>query len=182
MGDVTQPGDFPSGRWDLTSFTMGAHHLPDLETVSRVVKQMDRITQPEGLVMVMDVARLRTARFTEHYVKFMGRDHLKRGLKKLFEDFHHSMYAAWTTREFKTVVPPASTRRWCRLVPFGLPTVQILLGLPVGRKRVFIRPGFSAQENPLIREWAPRWAKENGLQWTKESLAEFSLLRWGLFL
>jgi len=80
--------------FDLTSFTDAAHHMPDLATVGKVISEMDRVTKPDGLVMVMDLVRLRTAALTENYVGLLGADYLKMGLPYFFNQFRDSMYAA----------------------------------------------------------------------------------------
>ena len=68
LGDVTELDDVGRDEFNLASFTDAAHHMPDLETVGNVLREMERITKPDGLVMIMDLVRLRTARLTERYV------------------------------------------------------------------------------------------------------------------
>ena len=180
-GDVRKLDAFGSGRFDLASFTGAAHHMEDLDTVSYILREMDRITKPEGLVMLMDLARLRTAKLTERYVQSLGDDYVDRGLAEFLEDFRNSMYAVWTPDELRTAIPPRSRRLWAQLVPRGLPTIQIILGLPVNRSEVFIRPGFAARAHPLIQEWYPRWKQRVGESWARETLAEWKLMRLALF-
>ncbi len=175
--DATKLDAIGSGELDLASFTGAAHHMPDLETVAGILREMDRITKPQGLVMVMDLARLRTARLTERYVKTLGHDYVERGLPAFLDDFRNSMYAVWTPREFRTAIPTDSQRWWCHVVPRGIPTVQMIIGLPVGRKKVFVRPGFRAKEHPLIHQWYPRWEEQVSPVWAKETLQEFRLMR-----
>jgi ubiquinone/menaquinone biosynthesis C-methylase UbiE len=165
VGDVTRLGDFHTGEWDLASFTDAAHHMPDLHTVGCVLREMDRITKPEGLIMVMDLARLRTARLTERYVNTLGHDYVMRGLPQFFEDFRNSMYAAWSVRELHQAVPDNSRRYWCHLVPRGLPSIQVILGLPVGRKKIFVRSGFPwpPEQNPVPADMRGEWKM---MRWT----------------
>ena len=154
MGDITELQEMGDGEFDLASFTDAAHHMPDLATVGSVLGEMHRITKPEGLVMLMDLARLRTARLTERYVSVLGEDYVQRGLANFLEDFRNSMYAAWTADELRQAIPRDTRRYWCHLVPRGLPTAQVILGLPVGRKRPFFRSGapWTAENNPVPRE------------------------------
>lgn len=140
QGDVTSL-EIPAESVHLASFTDAAHHMPDLATVANVLAEMDRVTKADGLVMLMDVTRLRTEKLTERYVQLLGRDYKARGLPNFFEDFRNSMYAAWTVQELREAIPRDSNRLWCHLVPRGLPTTQIILGLPGGRQRVFVRGG-----------------------------------------
>jgi len=177
VGDITQLDSFPAGQLDLASFTGAAHHMPDLDTVAAIVCEMDRITKPTGLVMLMDLARLRTAKLTERYVNTLGQDYKDRGLGEFFDDFRNSMYAVWTPKELRGVIPTDSARWWCHLVPRGLPTIQVILGLPIGRDRPFLRRGFAADQHPLIQEWYPRWREEVSPNWADQTLHEWKLAR-----
>jgi ubiquinone/menaquinone biosynthesis C-methylase UbiE len=153
-GDATSLSDVPNATFDLASFTDAAHHMPDQGTVTSVLREMDRITKPEGIVMVMDLVRLRTARLTERYVRVLGHDYIARGLPDFFQDFKNSMYAAWTPAELAITVPSSTNRHWCHVVPRLLPTVQFILGLPIGRDKTMLRGGlpWAKGENPVARE------------------------------
>lgn len=153
-GDATNLADVEAGSCDLATFTDAAHHMPDLDTVRKVIEEMHRVTRPEGLVMVMDLVRLRTADLTERYVNLLGHDYIERGLPAFFDDFRNSMYAAWTAQELREAIPRDTDRVWCHIVPRGLPTIQVILGLPVGRRRPFIRSGvpWSKDNDPVPRE------------------------------
>lgn len=159
LGDVSQMMQVEDGEFDLTSFTDAAHHMPDLATVGKVLSEMDRVTKPEGLVMVMDLARLRTAALTENYVSLLGADYLKMGLPHFFNQFRDSMYAAWTCAELATAIPRNSRRIWCHLFSRQLPTLQIILGLPVGRQEAFLRKGYpwSSQDCPVPAKYRLDW-------------------------
>ena len=89
----------------------------------------------------------------------MGHDYIERGLRNFFEDFRNSMYAAWTAKELREAIPRDTDRWWCHIVPRGLPTIQLILGLPVGRKKVFVRSGFpwKPEDNPVPREMRMEW-------------------------
>lgn len=141
QGDVLRLGDIDAGRFDLASFTGAAHHLPGIDDVAQVLRQMDRIAKPGGLVMLMDLVRLRTADITERYVNIIGHDYRERGLPNFFDDFRNSMYASFTPEELRRAIPKGTGRRWCQLVPRGLPGAQIIFGLPEGRTELFLRDG-----------------------------------------
>jgi ubiquinone/menaquinone biosynthesis C-methylase UbiE len=168
VGDALELEGFRHGELDVATFMQAAHHLPDLNSVSRVLRSLDRITRPDGLIVVTDLARLRTAPLTERYVKAVGGDYRERGVPQFLEDFRHSMYAAWTPAELRQAIPADSRRYWCHLVPRGLPTAQVLLGLPVGRRQVFVRSGlpWRPADSPVPRDMGWEW----------------NLLRWGLAL
>ncbi len=176
-GDATRLDCFDDATFDLACCTDAAHHLPDLETVRMVLSEMSRVTGPSGLVMLMDLARLRTARLTERYIEVLGADYRDRGLSCFLEDFRNSMYAAWTPAELATAIPRETGRAWWHIVPRGLPSMQFLLGVPEEARGVFARKGFSAMEHPLVKEWTRRWTEMVGSDWTKENVQDWKVLR-----
>jgi ubiquinone/menaquinone biosynthesis C-methylase UbiE len=156
LGDATHLKDIADHTFDLCSFTDAAHQMEDvsvprmakncneadLEIVRKVLGEMDRVTKPEGLVMVMDLARLRNAGLTDAYVENLASDYDALGLQHFKRQFRDSMYAAWTFDELETAIPKNSSRVWFHLVTRLLPTLQIIVGLPVGRQALFLRKGF----------------------------------------
>ncbi len=159
LADITNLANVDSASADLTTFTDAAHHMPDIGVVRQVLEEMERVTRPEGLIFAMDLVRLKTERLTNRYVDLMGHDYVERGLPHFLEDFRNSMFAAFTPEELRQAVPPESKRTWRHWVPFGLPTTQLLIGLPVGRTRLFLRRG-----NPWTRETHPV-PKSMRLEW-----------------
>lgn len=167
-GDISDLTKFDNDLFDLTSFTDAAHHMPDLATVGKVLSEMDRVTKPDGLVMVMDLARLRTAALTEKYVENIGANYMEMGLPYFYNQFRDSMYAAWTYSELETAIPKNSRRVWCQLVSKELPTLQIILGLPVGRQEAFVRKGY-----PWLPDECPV-PKNHRLDWFFARMTLFS--------
>ena len=173
--DIRRLSDVDDKYFDLASFTDAAHHMPDILTVQAVLQEMDRVVKSDGLIMVMDLARLRTAGLTESYVSNLGRDYVDSGLPQFFDDFRNSMYAAWTTHELREAIPIDTDRFWCHLVPRGLPTIQVILGLPVGRKRLFLRRGFPwrAAQNPVPQAMRWEWQMlRQSLNWGSRTYIE----------
>lgn len=158
-GDIMKADALGAFEPELCTFTNAAHHLPNLAAVTEVLRQMDRITLPEGLVLLMDLVRLRSRAVTEEYVNTLGHDYCVRGLERFLEEFRASMYAAWTAEELHSAIPRDSARWWCHIIPRGLPSVQLVVGLPVGRKRVFVRSGFPwrPDQNPVPQEMRAEW-------------------------
>lgn len=154
QGDVLRLDDIEDAQFGLVSFTGAAHHLPGIKEVARVLQHMDRIAKPEGLVMLMDLVRLRTAAITERYIQIIGHDYIERGLPNFFDDFRNSMYASFTPEELREAIPTKSDRRWCQLVPRGLPGAQIIFGLPEGRTELFLRGGmpWPSGQGPVPKE------------------------------
>lgn len=159
QGSVLELEDIDDDQFDLASFTGAAHHLSGVDDVGRVLVQMDRIAKPEGLVMLMDLVRLRTAGITERYVDIIGHDYVERGLPNFFDDFRNSMYAAFTPEELSEAIPKNTARRWCQLVPRGLPGAQIIFGLPEGRTELFLRDGmpWPSGQGPVPKEMRGEW-------------------------
>ncbi len=178
QGDATQLNDFPDNYFDLTTYTDAAHHMDDIAMVRQVLNAMDRVTRPEGLVMVMDLVRLKTRPQTEHYVKMLASDYIQRGLTHFLADFRNSMYAAWTVEEMREAVPSQSSRRWVQWVPRLFPSMQIILGLPVNRKEVFVRPAWKV--NPLVEALTPLWEKTVSRSWARETRLQANLMRFSL--
>ncbi len=179
-GDATALCDLVNDSVDLASCTDALHHMPDLDTVTQVLGQMERVARPEGLVMAMDLVRLRTESLTEYYVKVLGSDYLERGLESFYDDFRNSMFAAWTADELFSAIPRDTDRWWCQLVPRGLPTVQVVLGLPIGRKNPFVRPAFGGGKNPIVQDWFETWAAEVSPKWANRTRSDCRIVQIGL--
>ena len=179
--DAVQPDESTAGKWDLVTFCHAAHHMPTIDMLAQVLRCMDHYAKRDGLVMVMDLVRLRTAKLNDRFVNVLGHDYLERGLQHYFKDFQNSMLASWTPAEMVSAVPRETRRWWCHLLPRGLPTTQILLGLPVGRKQVFVRSGWGVAGHPLFREWYSRWERQVSPAWAKETLHDAKLLWMTLF-
>jgi ubiquinone/menaquinone biosynthesis C-methylase UbiE len=180
QGDATGVPDIPDKTVSLASCTDALHHMPNLDTVTKVLREMHRITSPRGLIMAMDLVRLRNEALTEYYVNVLGGDYLQRGLESFFDDFRNSMFAAWTADELFSAVPRDTGRWWCQLVPRGLPTVQVLLGLPRGQRHPFVRPAFGGEENALVRDWYDTWSKDVGPKWAKRTRGDCRIVQLGL--
>ncbi|EMI53255.1 class I SAM-dependent methyltransferase [Rhodopirellula sallentina] len=149
QGDATQL-KFQDSTFDLCTMMDAIHHLPSLDVVSKSLNEMERVTKPDGHIVVMDLVRLRTRELTERYVKLVGSEYADLGLKDFYDQFQDSMHAAWTPDELASTVPADSHRNWIQIVPRGLPFAQFLFGLPVGQNDVFQRAG-SPWKTPPVR-------------------------------
>ena len=179
-GDIVNLNEIAADQYDLASCLNAMHHLDDLDQVRRVFLEMNRVTRPDGLIVVLDLVRLRTASLTERYVQLLGADYRKRGLESFYNDFHSSMFAAFTADELQSAIPHDTGRWWCQLVPRGLPTAQIVLGLPEGRRRLFLRKGWAMEQHPLVRQWSSRWQEAVGERWARETRWDCRLVELGL--
>ncbi len=164
VGDATRLTDFSDGQFDLTTMMDAAHHLPNLEMLAEVFRELDRVTAADGLVVVMDLVRLRTQAITERYIELLASDYVERGLPAFKQDFEDSMYAAWLPQEIRQSVPKNSARRWIHIVPRGLPFAQFIIGLPKHRKQIL-----------MSRE--PLWNSQNKIPLTGPNLADYKIAK-----
>ena len=179
--DATHFDESTAGNWDLVTFSHAAHHMPTIEVLAKVIGAMDRYAKRDGLVMIMDLVRLKTEKLNTRFVNTLGHDYIERGLEHYFTDFRNSMSASWTPEEMLSAIPSDSERWWCQLVPRGLPTTQVLVGLPVGRKKLFLRRGWGVKTHPLFREWYPQWERHVSPLWAKHTLHDATMLWATLF-
>lgn len=128
VGDVTQLSDHADNSVDVCCFNQAAHHMPDLAHVAQVLAEADRVTKPDGLVLMTDLVRLRTRWITETYVRDMTADYVHRGLSAIRDDFRNSMFASWTLTELRQTEPNSKKREWTWFRPLGLPSMGVAVG------------------------------------------------------
>jgi 2-polyprenyl-3-methyl-5-hydroxy-6-metoxy-1,4-benzoquinol methylase len=148
--DICDLGSIPDDRFDLVTCTNALQHMQEIGTVRSVISDMDRLAKPDGLVLIMDLGRLRRHWIADRYANLVGAD-IRRSLPKHFEDFQASLYGAWSPRELRAAVPRSEKRDWYHLLALGLPATQVVLGIPKGRKRLFVRPGLGIRGNPIFK-------------------------------
>ncbi|MEQ8848791.1 MAG: class I SAM-dependent methyltransferase [Botrimarina sp.] len=152
-GDITNPDGLPDGSADLCCFADAAHHLSDLDAVSTTLCAMERVTRSDGVVVLMDLVRLKTAAITREYVELVGSDYIELGLPAFKQDFRDSMYAAWTAQELQQAVPRSTSKAWFQIVSFAMPCVQFICGVPVERRALL---GKGASRISKSSDIAPR--------------------------
>lgn len=162
-GDATKLSQFGDGQFDLTTMMDAAHHMPSLEVLGKVFQQLDRVTASDGLVVIMDLVRLRTREITENYIELMASDYIVRGLPAFKKDFADSMFAAWTPSELWQAVPQRSDRNWSLVVPRGLPFAQFAIGSPRG--------------SSLFHKRSPLWKKSSDVVVTPENLPDYKIAK-----
>lgn len=152
-GDAASLTGFGDSEFELVTMMDAAHHLHSLEHVGQVLEEMDRVACPEGLLVVMDVVRLRSRKLTDTYVELLANDYAQRGLPNFLEDFRNSMFAAWTPAQLSGAVPARTKRQWSLVVPRGIPFAQFLIGYPRERKSVFLKRErlWKAESVPVTR-------------------------------
>ena len=138
LGDAAKLDHEPVKTFDLVSFTNAAHHFPDLNAVTSVIKQAERVVKSDGLIFISDLARLKSDVVTQKFVAFAGADYGD----FMREDFLNSMRAAWLPEELASAVPDSTHRTWYSVAFGGLPFFQALIGLPEGRQELFLNPSF----------------------------------------
>lgn len=130
LGDITNLHQFENLQFDLITCTNSAHHLPTIASLQKMLCEMERLMTPQGTSFIMDLTRLNTSDCLEKYIHLMGKEYLAHGLEKLFEDFHNSMYAAWTPSELCSAIPLTQTHQWNYFSVFPLPINQFLFAKP----------------------------------------------------
>lgn len=141
--------------FDLVTFCNGAHQFDAIDDVIRVLTQAEQAVKPDGLIFVIDPVRQKTERLTEAYLRVAGEDYLQQGLPAFYRQFRESLYASWSPQELASALPASSRRRWVQILPSGLPTFQIMVGLPDSQSRTYLR---SALSMDMLRDVIPRHA------------------------
>lgn len=144
--DVSRLDGVSTSSVDVTTFLNGAHHFPTIEAVKGVLQEADRVTKADGAILVMDPIRQKNQSLSDFYVEVGGEDYVKKGLTNFNLDFRNSILASWRVDEFRGVIPEKTSRRWIQVVPFGVPTFQLLVGLPVGQEEPFVGRGLKTEE------------------------------------
>lgn len=159
QGNILDLNSLPSKPVSLTTFTGTAHHMESIEQVASVLQNMEAVTRDDGAVFVMDLVRLKDKRLTERYVNTIGRNLVREGLSHFYDDFKHSMFAAWTETELRSAVPKNSKRTWVHLTPKGLPVLQMLVGLPDGQDKLFQheKSPWNSNNNPVPENIYGEW-------------------------
>lgn len=182
-GEITNLVAAADNSADLVTLAHASHQLATIQQLRDTVCEMNRIVRPDGVVFLMDHARLHSQAVTENFARVMGRDDRKRGLPNYSAPLRLRMEAAWTPGEIESTLgaahPPEGKRRWISIVPRGLPIVQIFVGLPTGRD-LYLRPSWKGKSNPVIREWNRKWREQVSPQWARETLRNWNAVQWML--
>ena len=133
--DITGIATALQGRkFDLVLFMNGAHHLGNPETVRDVLRQASDLCAPGGLVYVMDPIRPRNGDQVELLVSISRSQAEAPGLTEFHRDYQESLHASFTAAEFVRLAPEGTGRRWIHRSPGLVPSCQILIGQPEGRR------------------------------------------------
>jgi ubiquinone/menaquinone biosynthesis C-methylase UbiE len=135
------------GSFDIVSCNDAAHHMPDLEGVTDLLRAMERLASPTGVCILSDLVRLKTEALTDKYTKVIGKGYPKH----FYNDFCNSMRAAWLPEQLSAAIPDQSERHWIHECQRLLPTVQFVYGTPLDGQGVFVRRGtpWSHSTNPI---------------------------------
>ncbi len=149
--DATRLSPTKFEKVDLVTCANSAHHLSTIEDVQAMIRFADQVCKPEGTVVITDLCRLPNEDVSERFISIIGDDYVKNGLLHLAQDFKASMYAAWSPDELAKAVPQESERIWFQVVAGGLPFFQGLIGLPLGRTELFVRPSKNWAVSGILR-------------------------------
>lgn len=144
--DVTQLSELQNSSADLVTFLNGAHHFNSIEDVTKAVLEAERVVRKNGLILVLDPVRQKNKKMTDLYFHLSREDYVKKGMNFFNTDFYNSLLASFRPDEFLRAIPGSSTRQWVLIIPFGVPSFQMLIGLPQGQKTLFTFPGLSPSD------------------------------------
>jgi SAM-dependent methyltransferase len=126
QGDMTDLCAIPDGAFSLTTWTYAAHHTRDLAQVAATLREMARVTAPDGAMLVLDLGRLKTPALNAWYVSWAGRSYSP----GLLAEFRDSMNAAYTAGELRGLVETVGIPGLRHYAAAGLPVLQILYRPP----------------------------------------------------
>jgi ubiquinone/menaquinone biosynthesis C-methylase UbiE len=157
--DVSSLESIDSKSVDVVSFMDGAHHLSSPQDVTKVLKEADRVTRSDGIIVLLDPVRPSTESTASLYHRIAGQSYLRMGLSFFNKDFRDSLFASWSPEELFQAIPRDTKRKWVQLVPFGFPAFQIVIGLPEGRDGIFVSKGLSQStlQGLIPKEWKADW-------------------------
>lgn len=155
VGDALEARPDQLGGYDLVTCNDAAHHLPDLSAVSRLFSNMEQLAAPQGLLLMMDLVRLRSEAITDRYTQVIGQGYRER----FYKDFCDSMRAAWTPDEIADALPKESSWNWTQIVQKLLPTIQLAVAYPNDGQRLRIRRGlpWGSADHPVPRQLRSDW-------------------------
>jgi ubiquinone/menaquinone biosynthesis C-methylase UbiE len=144
LNDIRQLDYIGDDAFDLSCCLLTAHHLDNIDAVGQLLDEMNRVTQPDGLVFLLDLARLKSRSLVDRYVQTFsaGQSDLHN------EDFLNSMLAAFTIQELAAAIPGATKGKWLHFAGPIVPSLQVAMRVP-------------PTANPLSQ---PRWA-ESPVAW-----------------
>jgi len=156
IGDITKLDHIGDDSFDLVTCSFTAHHLPSADpAVGRLLREMDRIARPDGVVFLLDLGRLKTRKLMEQYVRIFSAGQSDRHN----EDFLNSILAAFTPAEMRVVVPPDTRHgRWLHFTGPALPTLQVVMRIPRTRE-LSGDPLWHESPTPLAGNAEWRWLR-----------------------
>lgn len=116
---------YSDASFSAATFILAAHHFAALDDVGKLLVHLDRIVEPSGVIVLLDLCRLKTVWQSRRYCTVFGRPELP-----LYErDFEASMLASFTPAELALAMPAnAGSRIWMHLVEPALQAVQLMVG------------------------------------------------------
>jgi hypothetical protein len=136
---------------NLVLFPNAAHHFSTLEDVRSVLTVSETYLAPDGVILLTDLARLKTNQITSDFVKLAGQEFIDLNMPSMYQDFHDSMYAAWLPEELATSIPIHSRLSWFQLALPGLSCFQALFGIPKDRTKIFLNDSKDWTESNILR-------------------------------
>lgn len=151
-GDILNLSKVPDHYYHITTWTMAAHHTQNLFEVGQVLSEMARVTHPDGILLVLDLGRLKNRALNDWYIRWAGKSYDA----ALLEEFAMSMNAAYTAEELAALVASSNVERLEHFAAFGLPVLQILYRPAQGRLKANpVRRRTALPERPasIVRDY-----------------------------
>ncbi len=178
--DVSNLETVESKSVDLVSFMDGAHHMNSTQDITKILREADRVTKPEGMIILLDPVRPKTSSTANLYHRIAGKAYVDLGLTYFNSDFRDSILASWSGAELFQAIPKNTNRKWVQLMPFGFPAFQIIIGLPEGREKLFIGEGLPQE---VVAKLIPKEGKSDwsmlklSFQFAKRRIVQSQFIR-----
>jgi ubiquinone/menaquinone biosynthesis C-methylase UbiE len=105
LGDITQLQSIAAASIDCVLCTMSLHHLSDIATLNKVMREIRRVLKPNGGIYLADFGRLKRAATQ----RFFAYDRADVQSPQFTNDFLQSMRAAFSSSELDTATATLGT-------------------------------------------------------------------------
>ncbi|MCB0356598.1 MAG: class I SAM-dependent methyltransferase, partial [Bdellovibrionales bacterium] len=135
-GDITHVPELTAHSVQLVTCLNALHHVPSLGALEKAYSELDRICDPKGMIITIDLIRPKNNWILENFVKLTATENARKNQYAISEDYFYSLHAAFTPSEHIASLPQNSERNWFVVVPAVTPVYQIVIGLPKEQKQL----------------------------------------------
>ncbi|MFK8258380.1 class I SAM-dependent methyltransferase [Erwinia sp. AnSW2-5] len=94
--DITDIKSVASGSIDIAISSMAIHHLPDIDSLRTLFKEIERILTPEKRVYLYDFGKTKRTETIDFFLSTVTNDFVR-------EDYRNSLKAAFSLNDFRTL-------------------------------------------------------------------------------